>query len=189
MFTEVIGFFIIIGVMIVVIIRRQFLKKQLEKNDFDTAANQMQQQFAETADQIIERIGSEIDRLELLIQVADDKIIQLDDKMKVLDLQKKAIVSDDDSKQNRTATKQIEKQTKSFQEVLQESASNNETIVENPAQEIIPRQVRLNVSKTNKMVFEMLEQGESIESIVKKAGIGKGAINLIREMYKLQRTV
>jgi hypothetical protein len=178
MFTEWIGFLIIIGVMIVVIIRRQFFNKQLEKNDFGTAATQMQQQFEETADQIIERIGSQIDRLEFLIQAADDKIIQLDLRLKDLDPQK-----------DMTVTQPIEKQTKSFKEVLQESTRDGETIAEDSVQEIIPKQVKLKVSKTNKMVFEMLEQGESIESIAKKTGIGKGAINLIREMYKLQKTV
>jgi len=172
MFTEVIGFLIIIGVMIVVIIRRQFFKKQLEKNDFDTAANQMQQQFEDTADQIIERIGNEIDRLELLIQVADDKIIQLDQKLK-----------------NIAVTKPIEEQKQSFQEVLQESTRDGEIIAKESITEILPKRAKLKVSKTNKMVFEMLEQGESIESIAKQTGIGKGAINLIREMYKLQKKV
>ena len=172
MFTEVIGFLIIIGVMIVVIIRRQFLKKQLEKNSFDTAANQMQQQFEDTADQIIERIGNEIDRLELLIQVADDKIIQLDQKLK-----------------NIAVTKPIEEQKQSFQEVLQESTRDGEIIAKEPITEIFPKQAKLKVSKTNKMVFEMLEQGESLESIAKQTGIGKGAINLIRQMYKLQKKI
>jgi hypothetical protein len=178
MFTEVIGFLIIIGVMIVVIIRRQFFNKQLEKNNFGTAANQMQQQLEETADQIVERIGSQIDRLEFLIQAADDKIIQLDQKLKDLDSQK-----------DMTVTQPIEKQTKSFEEVLQESTRDGETIAEDSVQEIFPKQAKLKVSKTNKMVFEMLEQGESIESIAKKTGIGKGAINLIREMYRLQKKV
>jgi hypothetical protein len=189
MFTELIGFLIIIGVMIVVIIRRQFFKKQLEKDDFGTATTQMQQQFEETADQIIERIGNQIDRLELLIQAADDKIIQLDQKLKVGDLQKKKMVLDDGRNQDLTVTKPIEKKTKSFQEVLQESTRDGEVFVEDSVPEILPKQVKLKVSKTNKMVFEMLEQGESIESISKKTGIGKGAINLIREMYKLQKTV
>jgi hypothetical protein len=189
MFTEVIGFLIIIGVMIVVIIRRQFFKKQLERNDFDMAANQMQQQFEDTADQIIERIGNEIDRLELLIQVADDKIIQIDQKLKDVDLPKKTMVVDGDREQNIVVTQPIEKQTQSFQEVLQESTRDGEIIAKEPITEIFPKQAKLKVSKTNKMVFEMLEQGESLESIAKQTGIGKGAINLIRQMYKLQKKI
>jgi len=109
--------------------------------------------------------------------------------LKDVDLPKKTMVVDGDREQNIVVTQPIEKQTQSFQEVLQESTRDGEIIAKEPITEIFPKQAKLKVSKTNKMVFEMLEQGESLESIAKQTGIGKGAINLIRQMYKLQKKI
>ena len=70
MMTEFIGFLIIIGALITVLIRRQTHSKRSEEDVFD-GSEQLREQLEVTGDQIIRRVEAEVDALETLLAKAD----------------------------------------------------------------------------------------------------------------------
>ncbi|MBQ3864057.1 MAG: hypothetical protein II790_08485, partial [Schwartzia sp.] len=78
MSTEILGFFIILGALVLVLLRRNdWLKlitgetQQSRFDDVEEASAKLRYELQHSADQIIERMGSHIDRLERLIVEAD----------------------------------------------------------------------------------------------------------------------
>lgn len=175
MFTEMIGFVIIILVMIVVIIRRQLAKNKVGSENFDDSASQLQMQLEEAADIIIKRVENQVNHLELLIREADEKIIALDDKLKqieALDKSERAIAFDEDLK---------------FTKRAEVNFSNKEKRIIVPLKEESIKKIEIKPTKINKMVFEMLDHGNTIDGIAKQTGLGKGAILLLKELYNSKK--
>ena len=157
---EIIGFGIIILMMLVVIVRRQYIKNQMKQNkNLEQAANQIQLQIEEVADAVIGRMENRINHLEMLIAEADEKINELDEKIQYLQSNK---IVDDSVGQRKEMSSSICA----------------------PKTEYRPQKVEQNLSKMNKLVLDLFEEGYTLDEIAKKTGMGKGAISLIKEMYK-----
>ena len=77
MTTEVLGFFIIIGALIVVLLRYQ-RQRGADAEEMETAAEKLRYELERSADAIIARMGSHIDHLEKLIAEADERSALLD---------------------------------------------------------------------------------------------------------------
>ena len=72
MITEIMGFLIIVGTIIVVLVRRQ-MQKTAEDDPvvLEASATRLREELEQSADEIIARMGAHIDRLESLIREAD----------------------------------------------------------------------------------------------------------------------
>lgn len=166
MITAMVGFFFILVVMVVVIIRRQ-IKKNNVNDGLDYSTTRLQIHLEEAADVIIKRMEEHVNQLEFLIEEANQKIVQLDQYMK-----------------------KIEKLEGQKKEVVQKELSENtvklmEPVMKEPTTSCIDKpKIMLKESAINTEVFHMLGEGFSLDEISKKTGVGKGAIKLIKQMYK-----
>jgi hypothetical protein len=178
MVAEMIGFFFILIVMVFVIIRRQLEKNKVSTNSFDQSAARLQLQLEEAADVIIARMENHVDHLEFLIEEADTKIIELDHHIKKMEeLSKKQL---DFEKQAAVHRMNDVNPVTNHAETIKEVSENK---IEVTAKVLRPKFV-LKDSALNTTVFDMLDKGCSLDQITKETGIGKGAIKLIKQMYK-----
>jgi hypothetical protein len=177
MVAEMIGFFFILIVMVVVIIRRQLEKNKVSANSFDQSATRLQLQLEEAADVIIARMENHVNHLEFLIEEADNKIVELDHCIKTIEkLSKKQL--DFEKKEAFHCINDVN--------LVMNQAEMIEKAVENEAEVIKTMRPNfvLKDSALNTAVFDMLNKGCSLDQITKETGIGKGAIKLIKQMYK-----
>lgn len=176
MVAAMIGFFFILIVMVFVIIRRQFEKNKLSTHMFDHSAMRLQLQLEEAADVIIERMENHVNHLEYLIEEADVRISELDHRIKMIE---------EFSKKQNEVEKNIAVDTGEVViPVVNEKSIDK--ISKNKIDEIKVMQPKfvLKDSALNTAVFDMLANGCSLDQIAKETGIGKGAIKLIKQMYK-----
>ena len=189
MMTEFIGFLIIIGALITVLIRRQTHSKRSEEDVFD-GSEQLREQLEVTGDQIIRRVEAEVDALETLLAKADAKILLLDEKLlKLEQMQADAMpvaarpkalgntfapLFDQALERDAFAANPMEDSPEIAEiKTVAAGADVPEKIVE---EKIIPPRTR--------EVFLLIGLGFSADEISKKTGLGKGAIDLIAEMHK-----
>ena len=189
MMTEFIGFLIIIGALITVLIRRQTSSKHSEEDVFG-GSEQLRAQLEATGDQIIRRVEAEVDALETLLAKADAKILLLDEKLLKLEQMQAdampvaarpkalgntfAALFDQALERDAFAANPMEDSPEIAEiKTVAAGADVPEKIVE---EKIIPPRTR--------EVFLLIEQGFSADEISKKTGLGKGAIDLIAEMHK-----
>ncbi|MDF2858926.1 MAG: hypothetical protein K0Q87_4777 [Neobacillus sp.] len=177
MVAAMIGFFFILIVMVVVIIRRQLEKNKLSANSFDQSATRLQLQLEEAADVIIARMENHVNHLEFLIEEADNKIVELDHRIKTIEeLSQKQLVFE----------KQVAVHHINDMNPVTNQAETIEKAVEYEVEVTKPMRPKfvLKDSALNTAVFDMLDKGCSLDQITKETGIGKGAIKLIKQMYK-----
>ena len=194
MITEFIGFLIIVGVLLAVIIRRQQQKTKDESADLSGAAANLCQQVEAAGNQMIDRVETHVEHLEQLIERADEKIALLDQKIKQLEpLAAKGAAPIE----NAAAT--VQPAAEDFAALLTKAKLQAEPEAEREIREVgqfpqwnapagaLPAQDPAEerpASSRNRKVFALMEEGCSEEEISRKTGIGKGALALIREMYK-----
>jgi len=178
MVAEMIGFFFILVVMVGVIIRRQLEKNKVSVNDFDQSATRLQLQLEEAADVIIARMENHVNHLEFLIEEADNKIVELDHRIKTVEelSQKQLIFEKQAIVHPINEVNPVTNHVEPIKEVVEHKT-------EITAKAMRPKFV-LKDSALNTEVFDMLDKGCSLDQITKETGIGKGAIKLIKQMYK-----
>ncbi|MFA6850018.1 MAG: hypothetical protein WCS30_06665 [Selenomonadaceae bacterium] len=186
MVTEIMGFLIIIGVLLVVVVRRQ-MQKSLEKPEqINASVAALQSELENAGDAIIKRIGTQVDRLEDLVAQADEKIAVLDAKLQACESVKINAVQAVTSEMTETAKKEEKVAFKGeFAETLAaaERASERQSIKEC---HVVGKKIP---SSSSIQVACLLEDGYSIEEVSRKTGMGKGAIELICEMNRVQKNV
>ena len=85
MTTEILSIFIVIGVLIVVAVRWQMRERQHDEvEDLETSAEQIRYKMEHSADEIITRMTTHIDRLETLVARADERANRLEAQIKEL---------------------------------------------------------------------------------------------------------
>lgn len=180
MITEFIGFFIIVGVLIAVIIRRQIKKTDREPAELTNASQDLQREIERVGSQMVEQVELSMDRLEALMDEADRKISLLDAKMAQLNTQQDA---------NEPADLPA---TESFAEILlgaedswRDQTEGKESVTAEASESPVKRIKTL--STRNQIVFELMEQGLSEEEISRRTGIGKNGLGLLREIYKMNK--
>ena len=186
MMTEFIGFLIIIGALITVLIRRQTSSRRSEEDVFG-GSEQLREQLEATGDQIIRRVEAEVDALETLLAKADAKILLLDEKLlKLEQLQVNPNLETVRSKSSGNTFADI------FDQALERKALPPDVVVQQPETEEIKTSADISekiavekiIPPRTQEVFLLMEQGFSADDISKKTGLGKGAIDLIAEMHK-----
>lgn len=178
MVAEMIGFFFILIVMVVVIIRRQLEKNKVSANSFDQSATRLQLQLEEAADVIIDRMENHVNHLEFLIEEADNKIVELDQRIKTMEelSQKQLVFEKQAAVHHINDVNPVTDHAETIKEVIEHKT-------EVTVKALQPKFV-LKDSALNTEVFDMLDKGCSLDQITKETGIGKGAIKLIKQMYK-----
>ena len=81
MTTEILGFLIIVGAIIVVIARRQMQQAENDTEVIEASAGRLRYELEQSADEIISRMAGHIDHLETLLQEADYKADLLERRM------------------------------------------------------------------------------------------------------------
>lgn len=180
MVTEIMGFLIIVGALLVVIVRRQMQKRLENPEQINTSVADLQSELENAGNSIIERIGTQVDRLEDLVAQADERIAVLDEKLRACESVKINAVQAVISETAETGTFKGE-----FAETLAaaERASEPQPIKECHA---VGKKI---LSNSSIQVASLLEAGYSIEEVSRKTGMGKGAIELICEMNRVQKNV
>jgi hypothetical protein len=73
MTTEILGFIIIVGAIIVLLARRQLQKVEEDPEVMEASAGRLRYELEQSADEIINRMAGHIDHLEGLLREADYK--------------------------------------------------------------------------------------------------------------------
>ena len=181
MITEFIGFFIIVGVLIAVIIRRQTKKTDREPANVTSVSQDLQRELERVGSQMVDRVEISMDRLEALIGQADQKIARMDEKIAQLEALEKS------GEQIQAA----ENTTESFAELLLAAEKAPRDTEKEQVQQMFPAvgkpvKEKLNSSR-NQLVFSLMDQGCTEEEISRQTGIGKNGLGLLREIYKINR--
>lgn len=186
MMTEFIGFLIIIGALITVLIRRQTNSKRSEEDVFG-GSEQLREQLEATGDQIIRRVEAEVDALEALLAKADAKILLLDEKL--LKLEQLQLNPERETVRMKSSENDF---AALFDQALGRDALPADAVAQEPktggitAAADTPEKIAVEkvIPPRTQEVFLLMEQGFSADEISKKTGLGKGAIDLIAEMHK-----
>lgn len=175
MITEFIGFFIIVGVLIAVIIRRQIKKTDREPAELTNASQDLQREIERVGSQMVEQVELSMDRLEALMDEADRKISLLDAKLAQLN-----------DRQNTSVQTELP-ENETFAEILlgAEDSWSRQADDQMPA-DAAQKPVKP-LSARNQIVFELMDQGVSEEEISRRTGIGKNGLGLLREIYKMNK--
>lgn len=85
---EMLGFFIILGVLVVVVLRHQIWPTpeggRGKAEEVEEASRRMKREMEQSADEIIARMGAHIDRLEHLVEEADARAKALEEQIEAL---------------------------------------------------------------------------------------------------------
>lgn len=234
MITEILGFFIILGAILVLVVKQISKRQQAtlnDVNDMRESTEQLKLELQRSADAVINRIGGHIAHLEKLLQEADERNLELMRQLRV---------ADETENRLRRYANEIEQQMLSwrqnlvtapnmtntnaalrayaesgsapesldavdFASVLQQSiardeqpnqvdsltAAMNEKVMA-AASETAPEEAAM-TDKQSETAAEpdltakagaLLRSGYSVEAVAKETGLGKGAIQLLKEMNR-----
>ena len=192
MLTEVFGFIIILGTVMIVVLRRQLKKAPGHSSGFEGSTDRLRRELEMSADEIIHRMGEHMDRLEKLIQEADQKTARLDAKIEEF----KAVT------QGAYPAGSGKSSVEDFSSLLQQSMVGAPPededglhvdpagMAEPSATDVPPepeKPVHSKGASAAARVRELLREGYSVEDIAKETNMGRGAIELVRQMGKHQR--
>lgn len=234
MITEILGFFIILGAILVLVVKQISKRQQAtlnDVNDMRESTEQLKLELQRSADAVINRIGGHIAHLEKLLQEADERNLELMRQLRV---------ADETENRLRRYANEIEQQMLSwrqnlvtapnmtntnaalrayaesgstperldaadFASVLQQSiardeqpkqvdsltAAMNEKVMA-AASETAPEEAAMTDKQSETAVEPdltakagaLLRSGYSVEAVAKETGLGKGAIQLLKEMNR-----
>lgn len=235
MITEILGFFIILGAILVLVVKQISKRQQAtlnDVNDMRESTEQLKLELQRSADAVINRIGGHIAHLEKLLQEADERNLELMRQLRV---------ADETENRLRRYANEIEQQMLSwrqnlvtapnmtntnaalrayaesdsaperldavdFASVLQQSiardeqpkqvdsltAAMNEKVMA-AASETASEEAAAMTDKQSETAAEpdltakagaLLRSGYSVEAVAKETGLGKGAIQLLKEMNR-----
>lgn len=186
MVTEVLGFFIIMGALVVFVLRRQM--KPAESEKFEVAADRLRYELEHSADEIIVRMEDHMGKLEALIAEADKRAALLDKKLdmlkgmpqqKQMDFPHILQESMEGESRDLSVAKTLEAALGVEQETEEVQASPELDSEGIQGQESLP----MHASR----VRALLQQGYSTEAIAKETNMGKSAIELIRQMNRVHQ--
>ena len=177
MSTEVLGFLIIAGTVVVLLLRRQFRSTEPEKAE--KAAERLQQGLEQSADEIIARMGEHIDRLEALVAEADKRAALLEQQIE----RARNLQPVETENFSRLLDQSMTRETAHADSaVLPAPAVKHEAM--DAAAAVIPKEAVSEEVSPAVRVRELLRQGRSNEEIARETRMGRGAIELIRQMYQ-----
>jgi hypothetical protein len=221
MTTEVLGFFIIIGALIVVLLRYQ-RQRGADAEEMETAAEKLRYELERSADAIISRMGGHIDHLEKLIAEADERSALLDRQL--AELREAAELNDSERTDADEFSTLLSASIAAGQNTLDETAGSAyspsvpvspvrmpapvdtqeappvyaPSMAEPPAESAVTEtrpahSARAEEALRHRKVSpamqarKLLAQGYSTTEIARNVHLGRGAIELIRQMENNQQ--
>ena len=193
MITEILGFLIIAGTILVLVVsRRMHPVEKLDVREVEDSAERLRYELEQSADEIISRMGTHMDRLEQLIAEADRRIEALDARAAARKREEEVPERADVENFSRllretmasaeTAAMQRPQPVREMQSFQQEAVVPEEEVSQ--AMDA-PATMERELPETNaERVRELLQQGLSNEEIAKETNMGRGAIELMRQMEK-----
>ena len=175
------GLLIIVAVMLIVIIRRQ-LRQRAEADDARLAnsAQELELRLEETADRIVKRMGNHVDHLEVLIAEADEKIAQLDERIRQWEAVSQAKPPEGLPARGKEAKPDRADRPADF------GASSLFAAPQGTGGKRKER-APLKLSGVHEKAAAMLKNGRTVDEIARETGLGKGAIFLIQEMCQVKK--
>lgn len=235
MITEIFGFLIIIGAIIFLLVRHRLGKTDkvlADERAIMDSPQQLRRELKQSTDEIINRMGRHIDRLELLVQQADNRAEELEEQLK----EARTVISELEAgraasvkaRQVTARGYESEPQVEDFSAILKKVSESKvdiktETKMEMPAPEVmmgigtheiqtsqdnkepaptadgmeadivekgqaeatgVVEEIQQGSSDAMQRARELLSMGYSTSQISKETHIGRGAIELMRQMYK-----
>ena len=193
MITEILGFLIIAGTILVLVVRRRMHPvEKLDVREVEDSAERLRYELEQSADEIISRMGTHMDRLEQLIAEADRRIEALDARAAARKREEEVPERADVENFSRllretmasaeTAAMQRPQPVREMQSFQQEAVVPEEEVSQ--AMDA-PATMERELPETNaERVRELLQQGLSNAEIAKETNMGRGAIELMRQMEK-----
>ena len=168
MFSNVI-IVVVFMLLVVFIFYKRDMLKQIFSPDVGRSTNRFEEQLEKTADHIIERLEEQMSHLEYLLEEANEKIINLDNKI-------------------RTANKILSTE-KDIKGCLHQSISSDPTTRLESANSESPMMSSDTYKEMERIdkrtsVIEMADLGYDITQIAKTTGISKGEIMLLLQLNK-----
>lgn len=193
MITEILGFLIIAGTILVLVVRRRMHPvEKLDVREVEDSAERLRYELEQSADEIISRMGTHMDRLEQLIAEADRRIEALDARAAARkreeEVPERADVENFSRLLRETMASAENAAMQRPQPVREMQSFQQEAVV--PEEEVsqamdAPATMERELPETNaERVRELLQQGLSNEEIAKETNMGRGAIELMRQMEK-----
>lgn len=167
-----------------IIYKRDMLTKMFSLNA-SQPAGELQEQLERTADTVIKRLETQIAHLELLLDEADAKITQLDQKLQAADniirhYERLSPIAKQTSVDFRLPPESPSDQTTSGSFTVAAPDRDNSGCDEQSARD---GKDSLTWDK-RKQIIEMSQQGYSVMEIAKTTGMGKGEIMLFLQLNK-----
>jgi len=219
MTTEVLGFFIIIGALIVVLLRYQ-RQRGADAEEMETAAEKLRYELERSADAIISRMGGHIDHLEKLIAEADERSALLDRQL--AELREAAELNDSERTDADEFSALLSASIAAGQDTLDETAGSAYSqstpvspvrmpdpaaaqpplyapaMAELPAEPTVVEERPASSARAEEALRhrkvspamqarKLLAQGYSTTEIARNVHLGRGAIELIRQMENNQQ--
>ena len=247
MITEILGFFIILGAILVLVVKQISKRQQTtlnDVNDMRESTEQLKLELQRSADAVINRIGGHIAHLEKLLQEADERNLELTRQLRAADetenelrryaneieqqmlsWRQNQVVTAVPNMTNTNAALRAYTESVSappeperldatdFASVLQQSiargeqpkqvesltAAMNEKVIADASDGIASNEATAAITD-NKIETDaepnltakasaLLRSGYSVEAVAKETGLGKGAIQLLKEMNRRELEV
>jgi hypothetical protein len=149
--------------------------------DASVPAGQLQDQLEQTADRVIQRLETQIDHLELLLEEADDKIATLDQKLRAAD----CVLAELEAPVTLTPLKS---NVVDLRLEAEPPAYVNTIVTSQPVpitESATPKDNKDNLSSDKRRhIMAMAGQGYSVTEIAKITGLGKGEIMLLLQLNR-----
>lgn len=157
----------LIFLIIFILYKRKNFPRILLSNDAEVSTKQFSRQLQQTADSVIAQLEGRISRLESLLAEADNKIFELEERLKVVD-----------------AVAKGNEHLKDEQAFLVNSIEHDKTNARQLGMEYSGKMNTKLDSDKCRLVLAMAEQGYNITEIAKATGTGKGEIMLLLQLNK-----
>lgn len=198
MFTEILGVIIIIGVLLILFLRHSMDKKNVTSNkpkDISLAAQQLEKNLQETGNKILQQMDEKLNQLEKMVDLADKKLEELkryyafmaeEENNKSLHIS--AAPASSNKVDNFAAALDSATQNKyggSMDISLPADKDIYQDQIEKPKTLAKKKNISTNnLSKTAKLVFAMLDKDVPPDRISRRLSIGRGAVDMIVQIYK-----
>ena len=187
MLNSMIIFVVVILFFVFFIIHKRDMLIKMFSLNASMPAGEFQAQLDKTADAAVKRLETQIAHLELLLEEADAKIGQLDEKLKAVDAAAVARASqpaEPISRDSLNASRHMPASSIDFR--LPAELPEPAIAVSEPELTMNPHPETMEGPNLDKrrLILNMAEEGYSVIEIAKTTGMGKGEIMLILQLNK-----
>ena len=162
MTTEILGFIIIVGAIIVLLARRQLQKAEEDPEVMEASAGRLRYELEQSADEIINRMAGHIDHLEGLLREADYKAEMLQQRIDELQkLQQRPVVNSVQSQQFQ-AQSVAEPQSIAVNQPTAEPLASEEVVFPRDEESDFSQLLESNMQDPNLLIPENVEYAENL---------------------------